>query len=148
MADDLDLDALAAAAEKVRADKSPFSFSSVALRPATLDALIARARAAERPSGRKWHELVLRLAQAERERDDLRAAVARVEELAIAWECVGPETGAHRQLCPSCSRADTLRSLLVDDAEAVEPEADGCAHEWLLRPESDTWVCLICGAES
>ena len=26
-------------------------------------------------------------------------------------------------------------------------EVEGCAHDWLLRPESDTWECLICGAE-
>ena len=22
-----------------------------------------------------------------------------------------------------------------------------CYHEWMLRPESDTWECLVCGVE-
>jgi hypothetical protein len=26
-------------------------------------------------------------------------------------------------------------------------EREGCVHDWLLRPESDTYVCLICGEE-
>lgn len=24
---------------------------------------------------------------------------------------------------------------------------DDCVHDWTLRPESDTWVCEMCGAE-
>lgn len=23
----------------------------------------------------------------------------------------------------------------------------GHGHEWMLRPESDTWVCIFCGDE-
>lgn len=27
------------------------------------------------------------------------------------------------------------------------PDVDACPHDWLLRPESDTRECLICGEE-
>lgn len=26
-------------------------------------------------------------------------------------------------------------------------DPDPCEHDWTLRPESDTWVCEMCGAE-
>lgn len=26
-------------------------------------------------------------------------------------------------------------------------ETDHCHHDWMLRPESDTYECLICGEE-
>lgn len=29
----------------------------------------------------------------------------------------------------------------------IEDGDDDCAHMWLLRPESDTYECELCGAE-
>lgn len=34
----------------------------------------------------------------------------------------------------------------VCEALGIEPQGE-CDHDWMLRPESDTWECLICGAE-
>lgn len=44
--------------------------------------------------------------------------------------------------CYVCEHEDTC----------VEPECgwcrtSDCTHDWTLRPESDTWVCEICGGE-
>ena len=39
--------------------------------------------------------------------------------------------------CPVCTRLDPYDPC----------PAEGCLHDWTLRPESDTWVCEMCGAE-
>lgn len=33
------------------------------------------------------------------------------------------------------------------EAARPEPDDDACSHDWTSRPESDTWVCEICGAD-
>lgn len=50
--------------------------------------------------------------------------------------CLGAEndTGSTAE-CSAC--------LALDPEEGCLQE--GCAHDWMLRPESDTYECLICG---
>lgn len=52
-------------------------------------------------------------------------------------------------VCPD----DVFWGRLLGDDDPCAPGKDwaeaafGCDHDWMLRPESDTHVCLICGEE-
>ena len=65
-----------------------------------------------------------------------------------------------KDVAGGCTSCDEVADLLLaspalarllaaarDEARG-EWRGDDCSHYWLLRPESDTHVCLTCGDES
>lgn len=69
------------------------------------------------------------------------------DRMAEAWG------GNTSWLTTGASVAEVVRDWLTETIEEARPcpgdlpEIDECLHDWLPRPESDTWECLICGAE-
>lgn len=62
--------------------------------------------------------------QAIRERDEARAAVARVEALAKGWECESTDA-VHARYCPNCSRASVIRAALSGGAGEQDKAEEG-----------------------
>lgn len=106
-------------------------------------------------------EMARKADQAERRAEDAEAAFERLQSAAGK---VG-----HQAVCPVEPCGCWMRDLapLLDGTEAqwervaereqgvgddvwtvaVYREREGCDHDWLLRPESDTHICQICGDE-
>ena len=59
--------------------------------------------------------------------------------------------------CTTCPEDECGNRLCVDSGECCphggceyhcdECPGDECQHDWTMRPESDTSVCEMCGAE-
>lgn len=73
-------------------------------------------------------------------RDRAEARIERAERLIDSWE---HDASGHSNPV----FIGRLRECLSRDPAPVRRRGDGCAHQWLDRPESDTRECLICGAE-
>lgn len=72
------------------------------------------------------------------------SALTEVADLRSRLACVLEASYWDR---PYDERIAAIRGMCDLTTNGLTPSSDGCVHEWLDRPESDTSECLICGAE-
>jgi hypothetical protein len=73
-------------------------------------------------------------------RDSAERRLERAERLIDSWEHDAPDHSNPVFI-------GRLRECLRRAPASVRLRGEGCDHDWLDRPESDTRECLLCGAE-
>jgi len=106
----------------------------------------AVAKALHRELGYEGHITTANLAVAERILADPGVQAALDAEKAETWERCVAYFAEHADVHPN-SIGETRLAYPYREAARPEPDDDACSHDWTSRPESDTWVCEICGAD-